>query len=173
MITLRRRPILTKTIDGVRDLKYPTKKSELSSSPGLCSVYRQFAVNFALVAAPLKKRVKKGDPKKFELNDDVRRMVNDLKRKLKSPAFLTLLRPQGQFVVRNDACDKQVGCVLLQELEFGKFRQIGYLSKTLNDVEKNYDSNREECLALVWANFMLYPYLKEGLYVVKTNHQSL
>lgn len=67
------------------------------------------------MAAPLDKRSKKGEPAMFQVNDEQRQTVDNLRKKLASLPVLALPRPDGKSVIKTDACDKQVVCVLLHE----------------------------------------------------------
>lgn len=62
---------------------------------------------------PLNKQLKKGELTRFELNDKERQRVDELKEKITTTPVPALSRPEGQFVIETDACDKEVGCVLL------------------------------------------------------------
>lgn len=65
-----------------------------------------------------------------------------------------------------DACDKQVGCVPLQEQPEGPVKPVGYCSKSLNKAEQACDTAQRECFAVVWAVLILKPYLKELQFTV-------
>lgn len=78
-------------------------------------MYSRFVTNFSRVAASLNKRLKKGKPTQFELNDEERQMMVDEKQKLVNLPVLALRRPKEQFVIEKDAGDKQMGCVLFPE----------------------------------------------------------
>lgn len=82
--------------------------------------------NFVRVAAPLHNRLKKGEPTQIRLNDEDRRTVNGLKQNSITHPTLALPSPRGQFMVKYGACDEQVGFILQQAQESGKFRPLGY-----------------------------------------------
>jgi len=56
------------------------------------------------------------------------------------------------------ASDYGNGPILRQDTENCE-KVISYSSLTLNGAEKNYSTNEEECLAIVWAIRKLKPYL--------------
>lgn len=85
--------------------------SELRSLLGLCYAYRQLVPNLPRVAAPLNKRLNKGEPTRLKLNDKGRQKVDGLNQKLITPAILALQRASRQYIIANDACDKQISCV--------------------------------------------------------------
>ena len=159
-----------KAIEGFPE---PTNTTDVRSFLGLCNVFRRFVPNFARVAAPLNLMLQKGQPDKFdELTDEQKAAFNELKERLISPPILALPQPHGHYVLDTDACDKQVGCVLMQEQE-GTLRPIGYWSRSLTPAEKNYDTTQREWLAVVWAILLLRPYLEMQKFTVRTDHDAL
>lgn len=71
-------------------LEHTTSVSELRSFLGLCNVYKWFVPNFAPLAAPLKMKLKKGEPLQFWMDATEREAVDTLKEKLISPTALAL-----------------------------------------------------------------------------------
>jgi len=70
------------------------------------------------------------------------------------------------------ASDYGNGPILRQDTENCE-KVISYSSLTLNGAEKNYSTNEEECLAIVWAIRKLKPYLEGYHFKVVTNHMAL
>lgn len=107
--------VASRTVDAVRDFQPSTDQSELQSFLGMCNVYRRFASNFAQIAALLTKKLKKGEPFRFdELEDNEREAFNALNSRLITPPILVLPRYELKYVLDTDACYHQVGCALLQ-----------------------------------------------------------
>ena len=102
-----------------------------------------------------------------------------LKDKLVNPPILTL--PKANFpkanrplILDTDACDHQLGCVLLQQQEYSKtWLPLGFWSRNLSSDEKNYHTTNKECLAVVWAVLSLRPYLEGTRFLIRTNHDAL
>ena len=117
--------------------------------------------------------LQKDRPTTFDdLADDERQSFLELKKRLVSPPVFALPRPNGRYVIDTDACEYQVGCVLLQEQE-GQLHPIGYWSRSLTKAERAYDTTQRECLAVVWAIFTLRPYLEMKQFTLRTDHDSL
>ena len=72
-----------------------------------------------------------------------------------------------------DACAVQVGCTLLQQQPDRSILPVGYYSRGLIPAEKNYSTTDRECLAVVWACFLLRPYLEGLEFLIRTDHSSL
>ena len=90
-----------------------------------------------------------------------------------TPPVLALPKYGRPYTLDTDACDYQVGCVLLQLQEDNTLRPVGYWYRTLTKAEKNYSTTEKECLAIVWAVLMLRPYLEGSKFTLRTDHDSL
>ncbi|GJU75694.1 reverse transcriptase domain-containing protein [Tanacetum coccineum] len=71
-----------------------------------------------------------------------------------------------------DASDFAVGAVLGQRID-GKFKQIFYASKTLNNAQEHYTATEKEFLAVVFSFDKFHPYLILLKTVVYTNDSTL
>ena len=76
------------------------------------------------------------------------------------------------FEVMCDASDFAVGAVLGQKID-GKSYVIFYVSKILNQAQKNYDTTEKEMLAVVYSFEMFRPYLLGSKVIVFTNHAAI
>jgi hypothetical protein len=62
--------------------------------------------------------------------------------------------------------------VLCQKHEDGE-HPIAYISRQLNDAEKNYTVSEQECLAVVWATKEFEHYLIDAPFTIITDHEAL
>jgi len=53
--------------------------------------------------------------------------------------------------VKVNALDYVIGEVLLMRYEDKKWRLVAYISKLLNDTEKNYEIHDKEMLVVIWC----------------------
>ena len=165
--------VASKTCKSVQEFLEPTTQTELRSFLGLCNVYRRFVKNFARISSPLNDLLTKGRPKELEpFTEAEYSAYKELKEKLVSPPVLKLFQPDLPVILETDACNRQVGCILLQKHEDG-IHPVGYWSRTLNSAEKNYSATERECLALVWACQILRPYLEGISFIARTDHEVL
>ena len=163
-----------KNTRALREAKHPSTQTELRSFLGICNVYRRFVPNFARIAAPLNRMLKKGEPKDIDtLLPEQADAFEALKTALLNPPILALPRREGHFTLDTDASEHQVGCCLMQEQPNGDRLPVGYWSRSLNDAERNYSTTEKECLAVVWAVLLLRPYLEGVQFTVRTDHHSL
>ena len=65
-----------------------------------------------------------------------------------------------------------MSCALLQEQPEGDTRSIGYWSLALTDVERNYTTTQNECLAVVWNIPTLWLYLYGSALSFRTDHEA-
>ena len=166
--------VAQKTTEAVKNFKPLETVTHVKSFLGLCNVYRRFVPNFARVAAPLNKLTRKGvSPKLPPLTEEQLQSIQKLKDALISAPILALPRPGLPYSMDTDACDYQVGVVLLQLYPDGTRHPIGYWSRSLNDAERNYSTTEKECLAVVWGCQILRPYLEGETFGVYTDHQAL
>ncbi|CAN8067637.1 unnamed protein product [Agarophyton chilense] len=166
--------VSTRTRDAIRAAKSPTNQTELRSFLGLCNVFRRFVKSFARIAAPLNSKLEKNKPFNFEtLTDTEHEAFEKLRQRLIRPPILAISRQDMPYVLDTDACDIQVGCVLLQKQPDGDLLPIGDWSRSLNKAERSYSTTERECLAVVWAILHLRPYLEGARFTLRTNHHAL
>jgi len=106
-------------------------------------------------------------------SQDQRDAFEELKRRLTSAPSLDLPRATGAYVQDTDPSDYQVGCFLRQEQPEKTYKPAGYYCRPITEAEKNYSTTGTECLAVVWALFMLRPYVQETRLIVRTYHSAL
>jgi len=149
-------------------------QTELKSFLGMCNVYRRFIKDSAHIAKPLTKLPSKRLPHVLRPLDAAQMAVfTYLKERLTSTRTLALPRSEGLFILDTDACAVQVSCTLLQQQPDTSILPVGYYSRGLVPAEQNYSTTDRECLAVVWAGFLLRPYLEGQEFLIRTDHSSL
>lgn len=104
---------MTHVIKGLKAPKNITKRCLLF---GLCNVFHQFVLSFAHIGAPQSQNLKKDQPTHFgALTADELNAIRELQNKLVSPLILELPYSGGSYTLDTDACNAQLGCVLIQE----------------------------------------------------------
>lgn len=98
--------------------------------------------------------------------------MNALKEALISPPILPLMNLPGHITLDTDACIVSVGCVLLQLLEYGTTRAIGYWSRSSTDTERIFDTTQRECRAIEWTILFIPPYMEGMLFAIWTDNDS-
>lgn len=116
IIRPRRLEISSHTTEAIHGPKSPTNLTELRSILMLFNICSRFVRNFARLAAPLNKKLRKVQSSTFQaLNEEVLLSVQSQKNALISLPVLAF--PDSIFYIAHntDACDVQIGRVLLQE----------------------------------------------------------
>jgi hypothetical protein len=158
-------------IKAILEFPPPTSKREIKRFLGMIGFYRKFVNNFATIAEPLTRLLKK--TQKMVWSEDCQTVFEELKAVLHNPPVLRSPDFTKPFKVAVDASDIGTGAVLLQEGNGQVDHPIAYMSKKLNSCEKNYSTIEKECLALVWAVERFQIYFGSNPVVIFTDHNPL
>lgn len=145
----------------------PTNADEVRRFVAFANYYRKFIPNFATIAIPLNKLLRKNV--EFNFNEDCQKSFHLLKTILSSPQILQFPNFDEEFILRTDASGFALGAVLSNFDD----KLIAYASKTLSSAEKNYSTIEKELLAIVWAIRHYRPYLFGRRFKIITDHRPL
>lgn len=140
------RPGLNKT-EAVENFKRPTNQHEIRQFVGLASFFRRFVKDFAIIANPLTKLLKKDS--KFEWGTDQEKSFTTLKSELVKRPILALYNSEAKTQVHTDACKTGIAGILLQEDTAGRWRAVAYYSRQTTVEEQKYHSFELETLAVI------------------------
>jgi predicted aspartyl protease/transposase InsO family protein len=158
-------------VGAVRDWPTPSTKVELQAFLGLANYYRRFIHNFSAIVAPLTDATR-GDKKAFKWGGPQDLAFEAIKEAFTSAPVLRLPDPEKPFTVTTDASNFGIGGVLEQEWEDGA-HPVAYISRKLNDAERNYPTHDREFLAIVYVVKELRCYLHGSAFVIRTDHHPL
>ena len=145
--------------------------------------YRHFIKGFTHIVAPLYDLIsgvnkdKKSEP--MELSPEALEAFNILKEKCVNVPVLAFPDFKKPFLLETDASRKGLGAVLSQKQDDGRYHPVAYTSRTMNETEQWYHSNKQEFLVLKWAvteqfHEYLTPYVKNrNKFVVRTDNNPL
>jgi len=115
---------------------------------GLANYYRQFVKDFAKLAKPLHRLVRKD--KKWNWEEEQEAAVfKELKRVFIIRPVLVVPDLDKKMRVEADILEYAIGGVLLMKCENKKWRLVAFISKLLNEAEKNYKIYNREILAII------------------------
>ncbi|KZS10502.1 Uncharacterized protein APZ42_024997 [Daphnia magna] len=158
--------------ERVRMLGHVVSKDGIEPDPEQCKAIEmfpgKFVPNFIQVAYSLTVMEGKGV---FRWGSRKKRF-SELKAALVKAAQLAHPDYSKNFEVHPDACDYGIGTALMQERN-GHPMLIGFVSRVLNNSERNYTITEKEGLAIVWAVKTFWPYIWGTKIVVKTDHYAL
>lgn len=136
-------------IKAVQKFPQPKSVENVRSFLGLAGYYRPFIKNFAAIASPLNKLLKK--EVSFQWKDVHEQSFHNLKSMLTKAPVLAFPDHAEPFIICTDASSLGLGAVLMQKDARGKNFVIAYASRVLNAAESNYSVTHLETLAVVWA----------------------
>ncbi|XP_064877213.1 uncharacterized protein LOC135572713 [Oncorhynchus nerka] len=142
---------------------------------GFANYYRRFIRGFGQVAAPITSMLK-GGPLRWSAEAD--RAFNKLKALFTEAPVLAHPDPSLAFIVEVDATEAGVGAVLSQRSGTPpklQLRPCAFFSRKLSPVERNYDVEDRELLAVVRA-LKVWRHWLEGAkhpFFIWTDHQNL
>jgi hypothetical protein len=125
---------------------------------------------YATIAAPLTDLLVA--KKTFRWTDAAQKAFDDLKTAIDQPLLLHRPDASREYVLQTDASGLGVAAVLYQEEE-GQRKIISYASARLNDAQRRYHINEQECLAVVFAVKRYRPYLEDKPFLLRTDNKCL
>jgi len=156
-------------------LNWPAPKTvrDVRKFLGLANYYRRFVKDFAKIARPLNNLTRKEE--KWKWGDEQQGAFEQLKQVFTSRLLLVAPDINKEFRVEADASNFATGGVLSVKCEDGKWRPVAYISKSLNEMEQNYEIHDKEMLAVIrcleaWRHFLEGSHSK---FEVWTDHKNL
>lgn len=157
-------------IRAVKDFPVPKSVTQVRSFLGLANYYRRFIKSFADIANPMNKLLKKGT--NFYWDEEQQKSFEALKDSLCTAPVLVCADLNEPFILTTDASEVGIGAVLSQGL-LGEDRPVAYMSKSLNNHQKNYSATERECLAVIMAVMHFRHYLWGRKFLIIGDHEPL
>ena len=160
-------------VKGVLEWLTPKCVKDVQKFLGLANYYHQFIEGFALIARPLYDLVKKD--KKWEWAEKEERAFGELKRRFTEELVLVALDLDKKMQMEVNVSDYTTGGVLLMECEDKLWRLVVFLSKSLNETERNYEIHDKEMLAII-RGLEVWRHLLEGVqfkFKIWMDHKNL
>jgi transposase InsO family protein len=157
-------------VSAVQNFPTPKTVKETQSFLGLTNYYRRFVENYATIARPLTRLLRKGAA--FVWTPECDDAVDELKKNLISSPVLVYPDFSEPFVISTDASNYAVGAVLSQVVN-GEEHPVAYASRQLKSPEIAYTTTEKELLAVVWSisHFRCYVYGRK--FTIVTDHAAL
>ena len=127
-------------------------------------------MDFSKIAKPLYKLLEKDA--KFMWDQDCQRSFEELKTYLTTAPIVRAPNWELPFKVMCNASDLAIGAVLGQ-MEGGKPYVVYYVSKTLNEAQRNYTTTKKELLIVVYALDKFRAYFAGLDIIIFTYHSAL
>ena len=150
--------------------KNPDGKTSLRTFLGFVGWYRKFIYEFSERAAPISKLLKDEQP--FRWGEAQQAAFEDLRKAVLTAPVLQIFDAALDAVLRADASKVGIGGTLLQDQGAG-LKPCMYLSKKLNDTEKNWHPYELETYAVIHC-LETWKHLLIGTFVeIQTDHKPL
>jgi transposase InsO family protein len=154
----------------IRDAVPPRTKKQLQRFLGLANWVREYVPMFATIAAPLTDLLVL--KKTLRWTDAAQKAFDKLKTAIDQPLLLHRPDASREYVLQTDASGLGVAAVLYQERN-GLRNIISFSSARLNDAQRRYHINEQECLAVVFAIKKYRPYLEDKPFLLGTDNKCL
>jgi len=158
-----------------RVVEWPVLKSikDVQKFLGLANYYRRFVKDFAKIAKSLHETIRKG--KKWEWEKKQQKAFEELKKRFTVEPVLVTPNLDKEMRVEADASDFATEEVLSMKCEDEKWRPVAYISKSLNEAERNYKIHNKKMLAIIrcleaWRHFLEEA---KGRFEIWTDHKNL
>ncbi|KAL3694004.1 hypothetical protein R1sor_007655 [Riccia sorocarpa] len=161
----------TDKVKVIRQLEPPTNLRELRAFLGHVGYYRRFIRDYAAIASPLTKLLKKDQA--YEWRKEHQNSFQKLKDALVNALVLRPPEWGKPFHVYVDTSSFATGAILSQKDEDNKDFPIYYASRQLNEAEKNYTTIEREALEMVYACKKFRSYLLGYPFVFHVDHSAL
>jgi hypothetical protein len=138
-----------KKVEGIMSWPKPSKVKDIQLFLGLANFYHRFVKYFSKIAAPLHKMTRRDQ--EWIWNAEHQKAFDELKRRFTEQSILAMVDTTKELWIESDASDYATGAVLSMKCDDGKWHPCAYLSKSLNNVERNYDVHDKEMLGIMRA----------------------
>ena len=160
-----------KKIDALQSWPTPNSKKEVQQFLGFVNFYRRFVKDFAKTARPLNRLCGSVPWTWSSIENDA---FLALRNAVASGPTLAIPLDDAPFRIEADSSGYATGAVLSQ-LQHGLFRPVAFISKALNDVERNYDIHDRELLSIMRAlsEWRKYLHGSSSPFEIHSDHKNL
>ena len=156
-------------------LEWPTLKcvKDVQKFLGLTNYYHRFIEGFVSITRLLHDMVKKD--KKWEWIEKQEKAFRELKERFTKEPVLAVPDLDKKMRMEVDVLDYATGGVLSMECKDRLWRPVAFLSKLLNEIERNYEIHDKEMLAII-RGLEVWRHLLEGVqfkFEIWTDHKNL
>ena len=160
-------------VQGVVEWLVPKSVKDVQKFLGLANYYRWFVKDFAKIAKPLHEMTRK--EMKWNWGERQQKVFEELKEKFTTKPVLVTPDLDKEMRVETDTSDFATGGVLSMKCEDERWRPVAYISKSLNEAERNYEIHNKEMLAIIWCLEAWRHFLEgaKGRFEIWTDHKNL
>ncbi|BFZ09764.1 hypothetical protein BsWGS_12803 [Bradybaena similaris] len=161
-----------KIVSKILKLTPPTTKKQVRSIIGLMNYYAKFIPNFSEKTAVFSSLLQKASPTKITWNETLQKAFEDLKELFSKNPILKIPNYKLPFVLQTDASNVAIAGCLLQ-LYDETLHPVLYISRKLNEAERNYSTIEKEALAIIFSILKLKKFLLGRKFLILTDSKPL
>jgi len=160
-------------VEAIMSWLTPKRVKNIQAFLGLANFYHRFIQDFSKIATPLNNLMCKETV--WRWGGTQQKAFDKLKRRFVEGPILVAADYMCPLCVESDASDFATGAVLLMLCEDEKWHPCAFLSKGLNDIERNYDVHDKEMLGIIRVLEAWRHYLEGAKHEIDvwTDHQNL
>ena len=160
-------------LDSILDFKEPTTQMELKSFLGFSNWFRDHVNNYHEMSGPLHTMLTKYNRRaRLKWTDASRASYEKLKLAIHECPRLYFMDETSPICLHTDASNYGVGAYLFQVVD-GNQRPIAFLSKSLDDRMRRWDTPQKEGFAIFYALNKFDYLLRDRRFTVRTDHANL
>ena len=160
-------------LDSILDFKEPSTQGELKSFLGFANWFRDHVNNYHSMSGPLHSLLSKYNRRaRLKWTDHARLCYETLKVAIHECPRLFFMDDSSPIFLHTDASNYGIGAYLFQVVE-GVQRPIAFLSKSLNDRMRRWDTPQKEGYAIFYALDKFDYLLRDRKFTVRTDHANL
>ena len=160
-------------LEGVRNVALPQTEKQLRAFVGLANYFRDHILNFSTHTKPLTNLLKTVGPKKQVVwTEEALAAFERVKTLIDECPPLYHQMENAPLTLLTDASDYGIGAYLYQTVA-GKEKPLGFLSKSLSDVQKRWATPEKEGYAIYYALMYWQHILLGPHFTIKTDHKNL
>lgn len=162
-----------RNVEKLLAMRKPNNTSDVRSFLGMTGYFRRFIPDYATVAEPLTKLLKKEAT--FVWEEEQALAFEKLKVVLTSPPILAFPDSDKLQILTTDASGRGIGAVLsqVQDEDSNDEQVVAYASRVLRGSELKYSITHMEALAVVWGVRKFRHYLAGRKFIIRTDHSAL
>ena len=134
-------------VNGVLSWPQPKNVKDIRKFLGLANYYRRFIKDFARVARPINMLTRKDV--KWQWGVEQQKAFDELKGMFTTKPVLAALDLDKEFRVEANVSNYATGGVLSMKCSDEIWRPVAFISKSLSDIERNYEIHNKKMLAVV------------------------
>jgi len=144
-------------VQEVIEWPIPKNMKDVQKFLGLANYYRWFVKDFSRIAKPLHEMTRK--EMKWSWGERQQKAFEELKERFMTEPVLITSDLDKEMRVEANTSDFVTGGVLLMKCENERWRPVAYISKSLNEAERNYEIHNKKMLVIIqyleaWRHFL-------------------